>query len=65
MQVLIKDKKRKLLQETLFENIGKPKELWKIIKKIGFSRQIGRHNKHMPQYEKRVDTFSQDTRKHF
>ena len=35
MQALIKDKKRKLLQEKLSENIGKPKELWKIIKKLG------------------------------
>ena len=35
MQVLIKDKKRKRLQEKLSENIGKPKELWKIIKKLG------------------------------
>ena len=32
MQALIKDKKRKLLQEKLSENIGKPKELWKNIK---------------------------------
>ena len=30
---LIKDKKRKFLQEKLSQNIGKPKELWKIIKK--------------------------------
>ena len=34
MQALIKDKKRKLLQEKLSENKGKPKELWKIIKKM-------------------------------
>ena len=27
VQALIKDKKRKLLQEKLSENIGKPKEL--------------------------------------
>ena len=51
MQALIKDKKRKLLQEKLSENIEKPKELWKIIK-IGFTRQKSSHNKHMPQYEK-------------
>ena len=31
VQALIKDKKRKLLLEKLSENIGKPKELWKII----------------------------------
>ena len=31
VQALIKDKKRKLLQEKLSENKGKPKELWKII----------------------------------
>ena len=35
MQALIKDKKRKILQENLSENIGKPKELWKITKKLG------------------------------
>ena len=34
-QALIKDKKRKLLQEKLSKNIGKPKELWKVIKKLG------------------------------
>ena len=34
VQALIKDKKRKLLQEKLSQNIGKPKELWKIIKKL-------------------------------
>ena len=51
VQALIKDKKRKLLQEKLSENIEKPKELWKIIK-IGFTRQKSSHNKHMPQYEK-------------
>ena len=33
VQALIKDKKRKVLQDKLSENIGKPKELWKIIKK--------------------------------
>ena len=33
VQALIKDRKRKLLQEKLSENIGKLKELWKIIKK--------------------------------
>ena len=32
VEALIKDKKRKLLQEKLSENIGKPKELWKVIK---------------------------------
>ena len=35
VQALIKDRKRKLLQEKLSENIGKLKELWKIIKKQG------------------------------
>ena len=35
VQALIKDKKSKLLQEKLSENIGKSKELWKIIKKLG------------------------------
>ena len=35
VQALIKDKKRKLLQEELSQNIGKSKEVWKIIKKLG------------------------------
>ena len=35
VQALIKDNKRKLLHEKLPENIGKSKELWKIIKKYG------------------------------
>ena len=35
VQALIRDKKRKILQEKLSKNIGKPKELWKIIKKLG------------------------------
>ena len=35
MQALIRDKKRKLLQEKLSKNIGKPKEFWKIIKNLG------------------------------
>ena len=62
---LIKDKKRKFLQEKLSQNKGKPKELWKIIKKIGFSTQKGSHNKHMPQYEQRVDIFSKKNHKYF
>ena len=32
VQALIKDKKRKLLQKKLPENIGKSKELWKMLK---------------------------------
>ena len=47
VQALIKDKKRKLLQEKLSENIGKPKELWKIIKKLGLPEK-GSYNKFMP-----------------
>ena len=35
VQALIKDKKRTLLQDKLSENLGKPKEVWKIIKKLG------------------------------
>ena len=35
VQALIRDKKRKLLQEKLCKNIGKPKELWPIIKNLG------------------------------
>ena len=34
-QALIRVKKRKLLQEKLSKNIGKQKELWKVIKKLG------------------------------
>ena len=34
MEALIKDRKRKRLQENLSENIGKPKALWKIIKEL-------------------------------
>ena len=34
VQALVKDKKRKLLQDKLSENIGKQKDLRKIIKKI-------------------------------
>ena len=37
---LIKDKKRKLVQEKLSENIGKPKELWKIIKKWVYQTKV-------------------------
>ena len=35
VQALIRDKKRKLLQEKLCKNMGKPKELWPIIKNLG------------------------------
>ena len=35
LQVLFKDERKKRMQEKLSENIGKPKELWKIIKKLG------------------------------
>ena len=35
VQALIKGKERKLLQDKPSENIGKPKELWKIINKLG------------------------------
>ena len=34
METLIKDRKRKRLQENLSENVGKPKALWKIIKEL-------------------------------
>lgn len=47
----VKDKKRKFLREKLSENVGKPKELWKIIKTKRVPRKVS-HNKHMPQYEK-------------
>ena len=54
VEALIKDKNRKLLQEKLSENKGKPKELWK----IEFTRQKRSHRKHLSPYEKRVDVFS-------
>ena len=38
MEALIRHKIRKLLQEKLSKNIGKPKELWKL-KNLGFTRQ--------------------------
>ena len=68
MQALIKDKKRKLLQEKLSENnenIGKPKELWKFIKKIGFTRQDGFHMLDVFSVFLRVDVFSHDKCKYF
>ena len=54
MEALIRHKIRKLLQEKLSKNIGKPKELWKL-KNLGFTRHKGSNNKHMSQYKKRVD----------
>ena len=55
MKALIRDKKRKLLQDKLTENIGKPKEFWKIIKKLGLPDNT---KKEFAKYEKRVDIFS-------
>lgn len=40
MQTLIKNKKRKLLQKKLFENIRKPEEVWKIIKKLDQRKRL-------------------------
>ena len=47
----------KLLQEKLFKNIEKPKEIWKIIKKIRFTRQKDSRNNHIPQHEKKGRIF--------
>ena len=61
---LIKDKKRKLLQGKLSENIAKLKEFWKIIKKWVYQ------TKRLPQQayaliqKKRVHVFFQDNRKY-
>ena len=63
LQVLFKDERRKIMQEKLSENIGKPKELWKIIKKIGFTRKKCSNNKRMSQYA--FDILFQDNYKHF
>ena len=62
VQALIKDKKRRLLLDKLSEKYSKIKSFGKL-QKNGFTRQKGSHNKHIPQYEKRVDIFSQV--KHF
>ena len=61
---LIKDKKRKLLQGKLSENIAKLKEFWKIIKNWVYQ------TKRLPQeayaliQKKRVHVFFQDNRKY-
>ena len=64
LQALIKDKKSKFLQKKLLENIGKPEELWKIIKKLGLLDKKAPTTS-IPQYEKRVDVFTLDNRKYF
>ena len=38
VQRLIKAKKKNFFSKKLEENIGKPKELWKILKKLGFPK---------------------------
>ena len=37
IQRIIKNKKRNFIKQKLTENIGKPKELWKILRRIGAS----------------------------
>ena len=64
VQALIKDKKGKFLQDKLSENIGaRTKGALENYLKNGFTRKKDSHDEHMPQYEKRVDIFSQDNRK--
>ena len=36
---MIKKKKKNFIDTTLKDNIGKPKELWKSLKKLGLSSQ--------------------------
>ena len=62
VQALIKDKKRRLLLDKLPEKYSKIKSFGKL-QNNGFTNQKGSHNEHIPQYEKRVDIFSQV--KHF
>ena len=62
----LKTRKINLLQEKLSENIRESKELLKNIK-FGLPDKttiICSHNKHLPQYGKRVDIFSKDSCKH-
>ena len=40
VQKLIKTKKRDFFQEKLRENLGKPKELWKVLKSLGLPSKI-------------------------
>ena len=37
---LIKDKKRKFIEQKLNENVGKPKDLWKTIKSLGLPSKV-------------------------
>ena len=54
VQALIKDKKRKLLLGKLPENIGKPRELWKIIRKLSLREKkaptTSKHNGNYKNY---------------
>ena len=67
VQALIKDKKT-FARKTIWK-YRKTNKALENYKKIGFTRQKGSHNKHMPQYEKWVDIFSKNNRdtfkKHF
>ena len=60
---IYRQKKGKKMQEKLSENIGKPKELWKIIKKLGLP------DKNAPTTSVCLNTpfdiFFQDNCKHF
>ena len=49
------------MQDKLYENIGKPEEPWKIIKKLGLPDEKAPTT----SYEKRVDIFFQDNRENF
>ena len=38
-------KKKNYVRQKLAENIGKPKELWKILKSLGLSSKTSKHSK--------------------
>ena len=65
MQALIKEKKKETFERKAIRKYGKTKRALENYREVEFTRQKSSDNKHMPQYEKRVDFFSQDTRKHF
>ena len=45
MQRLIKKKKKQFIVGKLEQNIGKPKDLWKSLKALGFSSKNGSESK--------------------
>ena len=61
VQALIKGKKT--FAKKAIWKYRETKRALENCKKIGFTKQKGCHNKHVPQYEKTVDVFSQNNRK--